>query len=253
MFENVSDLVDVHYAIEKLRVSRELRLLSLGKNNSDVQVTKTNKKEILTKGKTKDPTSGVVYDKLIELEDYIEDHITSRIKNHPVWTNWASKVRGVSPMLLAKVMGRCDIEKFTTLGKARAHAGLAPNQKRVRGQKLDYDAELKMALWIIVRQLIFAGGVYYDKYKKQKEYYTKREESKGVRVIPTPQGKMEKIEQPGVMYLGHIDNMAKRWLARLFMDHLVYVWRQAEGLELREPWCFEYGHHKTFIPPLKDD
>jgi hypothetical protein len=252
-FNQLPDLVDVHHEVEKLRVSVELRLLALGKDGEaePESVTPATKRKILKKGKEKDPTNAVVYDRLVELEKYVEEHVSSVVESHPVWKNWASKVRGMSPMLLGKVMGRCDITKLTTLGKMRAHSGLVPGQKRRRGEKLDYDAELKSALWVIVRQLIYAAGVYYDQYKKKKEYYTRRFESQGVKVIPTPKGK-DKSEKEGTVHLGHVDNMAKRWLARLVADHLMYEWYKAEGIPLREPWAFEYGDHRTFIPPLMD-
>jgi hypothetical protein len=252
-FQEISGLIDVHHEVEKLRVSVELRLLALGKDGETEpeSVTPATKRKILKKGKQKDPTNAVVYDRLVELEQYVEEHVSSVVESHPVWINWASKVKGMSPMLLGKVMGRCDITRLTTLGKMRAHCGLAPDQKRRKGEKLDYDQELKAALWIIVRQLIYAAGVYYEQYKTKKDYYMRRYESQGIKVVPTPKGK-DKTEKPGTVHLGHVDNMAKRFLARLVADHLMYEWYKAEGIPFREPWCFEYGDHRTFIPPLTD-
>jgi hypothetical protein len=44
-----------------------------------------------------------------------------------------------------------------------------------------------------------------------------------------PKTVKQKYEPEGVISLGHIDNRAKRKVAKLFLSHLWFVWRQMEG------------------------
>ncbi len=267
-FENLPDAVDTHYKIEKLRVGRGNRLTALEKDGRN------------------DETCRQVYTTLCQLEKYLEDYIIPMVTTHPVWQNWAKDVWGVSPMLLAKAMGRCDITRLTTASKMRSHAGLRPDQSRQKGVKLDYDAELKSVLWLIGRQLRFASGVYYEQYRKAKEYYQERFRRDGVKIVATPSGKWKceacgtiwdrkkdirrcclnpqvekqvKKEGQGIIYLGHVDMMAMRKMISLFAIHLWAVWREAEGLPFPEPWILtdqakaQGMYHVDYIPPLRDN
>jgi hypothetical protein len=283
-FESIASLVDVQYKVEKLKVGRELRLIALGKLKTGISDYKHHKKEILEAGKLIDPVCAEVYARLVDLNKYLRAHTAEVVKRHAVWKNWARYVRGVSPMLLAKAMGRCDIVKLTTASKFRAHAGLRPDQVgRKKGEKLTYDPRLKSVLWLIGRQLRYADGAYYDVYRKAKDYYTSRCERQGIKIVPTPAGtwqcancgqswkrkkditpcceeadieKIMKKEPAGVIYKGHLDMMAMRKMISLFGIHMWAVWREADGLPVPKPWILsphaERLGHVDYIPPLTD-
>ena len=165
------------------------------------------------------------------------------------------------------------IERLVTPSKQRVYLGLTPDSKRVKGRMLSYSSDGKMMFWRIGSQLLRAGGKYYYFYVRYKEYLTERELAKGTKIIPTPKERFcvncfkevvkkkamycpdcggdltLKKEPPGVLYAGHLDNMAKRRMIQLFSDHLNVVWRQSLGLPVRDPYPVEHLGHSTIIRP----
>lgn len=106
--------------------------------------------------------------------------------------------------------------------------------------------------------------------------YTRRFERDGRKILPTPQGKWvclncgtswkkkaditeccsrQKIdkklreEPPGVIWLGHLDMMAIRKMLKRFLAALWLVWREAEGLPIREPYVAEKLGHTSIVSP----
>lgn len=169
---------------------------------------------------------------------------------------------------------RSSIRAFDNPSKLRRFAGLAPvdgkAEKVTKGQKgIHYNPELRSMLWRLLIRLLQQRGVWLRKYEENVEYYTKRCERQGIKVMPTPLGRycltcqelksvpkttknclecgeelVGKTEPPGVLYLGHLVNMAKRKTIRLWLDLLWVVWREALGLPIRTPYAVEYlGHH----------
>ncbi|KUO42546.1 MAG: hypothetical protein APU95_02865 [Hadesarchaea archaeon YNP_N21] len=57
----------------------------------------------------------------------------------------------------------------------------------------------------------------------------------------------QKYEPEGVISLGHIDNRAKRKVAKLFLSHLWFVWGQMEWLPTDSPYAQQLGHR--VVPP----
>jgi hypothetical protein len=117
-------------------------------------------------------------------------------------------------------------------------------------------------------------GVWLRRYKENVTYYEQRCERDGIKIMPTPLHRlcpkckaekkvpkttrkcpecgaelMLKGEPPGILFRGHLDNMAKRRTIRLWVDCLWLVWRAAEGLPLRAPYPIEHQDHITLISP----
>jgi len=188
--------------------------------------------------------------------------------------NWAELEQQYPDMF----QRRTGIYAFDNVSKLRRFAGLAPidgkAEKVVAGQKgIHYSPELRMMLWRLLTSLMRARGVWYEKYVENDEYYMKRCEREGIKVIPTPQGRycltcreeknvpkttkncpdcgeklVAKGEPAGVMFRGHVVNRAKRRTVRLWLDCLFLIWRQALGLPVRSPYIVEYGGHHLIDP-----
>ncbi len=102
-----------------------------------------------------------------------------------------------------------------------------------------------------------SGGKFYNYYIHKKEEYVARFTREGVKIVPTPQAgwrckncnapfplkrdvagccgapspeQVLKQETPGVIFLGHLDAMAKRKMMVMFCDMLWKYWRQSLGL-----------------------
>lgn len=165
------------------------------------------------------------------------------------------------------------IERLTTPSKLRVLSGHAPGMRREAGKRHPYDATLKMLTWRLGTSLMKAEGKFYNFYSERKEYLRQRAEAEGVRITPTPQARFclncerevikkaarfcpdcgqalsQKREPPGVLYEGHVHNMAKGRMEQMFLDLLWVVWREALGLPLRVPYPIEYGGHSRVITP----
>ena len=164
------------------------------------------------------------------------------------------------------------IERFPTPSKLRKFAGLVPGLRKVAGKKLEYNDELKMMLWRLGGSFLKSRNKYAQFYDRYKQYLLDSFKGKGIKVVPTPLGRYCKVcdkevnmkaalhcpicneklslkqEPEGVIFEGHVHLMAQRRMMQLFLNHLWVVWREAEGLPLREPYPMEHGHSGLITP-----
>lgn len=163
------------------------------------------------------------------------------------------------------------IERLTTPSKLRKLAGLVPGVRKQSGRTLPYDDELRMLTWRLGASLIRATGKFYDFYGEYKGYLVRRETGAGHQIVPTPRKRMcfecnkevvkkaakfcpdcggplsLKTEPEGVLYQGHLHEMASRRMRQLFMDLLWVAWRTGAGLPVRVPYPVEYSGHSRII------
>lgn len=260
--KSLTTMVDAALAIEKLRVASEVRQTHLS-----------------LKGK-QDPETDELHRRLSDLEDYVDGRVAVLIQEHPAYP-WFSRVKGIGKENIGKVVGLIDITKAPTISSLWKFAGQAPTEdgktmKRVKGEKLEYNSQLKSMCYRLATSLKRATGKFYEYYIKEKEKYTERFLSQGYKILPTPQGKWaclncgaswgrkkditpccdnprieKKVreEPPGVIWLGHLDMMAMRKAIKLFLGHLWVVWREAEGLPVTKPYAIDQLGHDSYIDP----
>ncbi len=222
---------------------------------------------------------------LQSIEDVLVGHVNPVIKSHPAW-KWAKRVKGIGPENLAKVVGLIEkverdgkfgIECFDTPSKVVRYCGFAvidgKAEKRVIGEKLHYNSELRSMLWRLGNNLNMATGKFHQFYLGGKEYLEWRYQRDGARIIPTPTSKFcpechvqvqvktakycpdcdtrlaKKQEPEGVIFEGHLHNQALRRMIRMFIIQLYTAWREELGLPVRIPYPIEYkGHTRIFTP-----
>lgn len=260
--KSLNALVDAALTVERLRVGTKLRQVHLAK-----------------KGNIDPETDGLLV-QLEELENYIDDRVGDIIEVHPAYP-WFSLVKGIGRENIAKVIGLVDITKAQTISGLWMFAGLAPDEsgramKRVKGQKLHYNSQLRSMCWRLGSSLKRATGKFYDYYIREKEKYAKRFEGEGSSVLATPSGrwicsscgqfwtkkvditpccdnqtivKKTKEEPEGVVWKGHLDMMAMRKMIKLFLGCLWLTWREGEGLPTRAPYVIERTEHQKIIQP----
>ncbi|GAH81945.1 unnamed protein product, partial [marine sediment metagenome] len=216
----------------------------------------------------KDPETEELHKRLRDLEDFVDDRIAKLIEDHPAY-DWFSCIKGVGRENIAKVVALIDIEKAPTISSLWKFAGFAPGEdakamKRVKGQKLLYNSQLRSMCWRLATSLKRVKGKYYEYYIREKDKYTDRFVDQGIKILRTPGGKWvclncganwakkgavtpccdnprverkAREEPPGVIWLGHLDMMALRKMIKLFLACLWLVWREAEGLPTRSPYA----------------
>jgi len=246
-------LADVVLSIERRRTSVQVRLAHLLRQGRMDTYTKT----------VLDDLAELEGRLTNLLRKEMEDHPTwpwlEQVKGAGLENS--AKVVGLIEGVSFKSTGRSGIAAFDTMSKLRRFAGLAPidgkAERKVQGQKLHYSPELRAMVWRLAETLIQARGKFYDYYIEAKDRYTDRFTSDGYAILPTPKPRWAcancgahfekkqdavgccdnplpkralKEEPPGVVWLGHVNNMAKRKMMVMFTDMLWRYWRRSLGL-----------------------
>lgn len=231
-------MVDAALAVEKLRVSSEVR-----------------QRHLARQGK-KDPETDELHEHLKDLEDFVDGRVADLIKSHPAYP-WFSRVKGIGQENIGKVVAPLDIEKAHTISALWKFAGfsveegVAPKRRR-GGGKLEYNSQLRSMCWRLGSGLLRAKGKFYDYYLKEKDKYYQKYENQGVKIVratglPKKDGK--RYEPDNMIAEGHIHNMALRKAIKLFLACLWLVWREAEGLPVTKPYAIGVLTHQSFIEP----
>jgi hypothetical protein len=141
-----------------------------------------------------------------------------------------------------------DIKRANHVSSLWRYAGFSPNEKRVKGEILHFNMDLKTHCWKIAGNLLKAKGKYYELYLQYKAQYVERFQKEGRKIIKA----VKRKEREGEISEGHIHNMAQRKMIKVFLQHVWITWREAEGLETNKPYAIDILHHVDYIPPLRD-
>lgn len=170
------------------------------------------------------------------------------------------------------------IERLATPSKLWKYAGLSVDPetgkapKRTSGQLLSFNSELRMALYRLGTSLMRAKGTWYGQYEQIRQEIIAKKEVNGIKFVATPKGRMcltcnveikakrtlfcpecgerltLKEETTGLMFLGHLHQMALREMIKEFLVCMWLVWREALGLPITQPYKVEHLDHKPIDP-----
>jgi len=238
MSTKIETISNTLYYIQKARVSAQVRKTHLAKNNQTCDVTDQ------------------VLDRCQNMEDWLNGLVGEYVKNHPAY-EWFKKVKGIGDLNIGKVISLIDIKEASQVSKLWRYAGFGVNgtggaERQKKGEKLHYNKTLKSMCWRLGKSLIRAKGKYYDFYLKEKERLMRREMDNGKKIVPSnklPKENGKHIENDEYFGLGHIDMMAMRKMIKLFLSHLWLKWREAEGLEITNPYVQDIKNHSGIIQP----
>lgn len=219
-----------------------------------------------------DETSERVWNLFHPLNDGLQKMIRSGVEDNPLWLDWLCSVKGVGLLLAGEVIGvfakalkpgETLGQHFRTVSQMWAFVGLdvrdgrAPNL--TPGIPASFNRQYRSILVTrLGTSLIRTGGGYYEYYKAQKERLERRFVRDGIEIVPSsklPTKGGKKYEPEGVISTGHLDNMARRAMVKLFIAHLWEAIRRAEGLSAGEAYVFtgEHAHSRDhYIAPIRD-
>lgn len=111
---------------------------------------------------------------------------------------------------------------------------VAPKRMYFKGLLLTHNPFLKATCWKIAGQFVRQGKFYRTYYDQQKAYYLKRDGD--------------------TLSLGHIENRARRAVAKLFLSHLWEMWRKSLGMPagkiyLQHKLGDDFDKYHTYIDP----
>ena len=163
---------------------------------------------------------------------------------YPVYGNFLLNIRGCAERMSACLITSIkDIKKFPTVSKLWAYSGLhlidGAAVKRKKGEKAYWNGFLKSKLYVLAGCLIkqnFDAETHeplkyrklYDDYKhrmthRDKCHLTKEQHAKSKDASPT--------WLANGCTKGHVENMAMRYLEKMFLQDLWLAWYEAEGVE----------------------
>ncbi|MEW6188788.1 MAG: hypothetical protein AB1466_01560 [Actinomycetota bacterium] len=246
--------------IQKVRLSAELRLISLGKQRIENFVEEAEARRMklvdLAKEKRVDEETIHIHESLLSLERYIEDALRRGIPSHPAY-DWFSKVKGVGDLNIAKIVPFIDIREADTISSLWRYCGFGVDsegkaEKRKPGEKVHYNTILKPMCIRLAMSLMRARGKFYEYFLKERVRLVERFESQGVKIVPAerlPKEGKKKVEKDGYISEGHVKNMALRKMIKAFLACLWLEWRRAENLPTPKPYPIDIlGHTNEFSP-----
>jgi len=191
----------------------------------------------------------------------------SALRAGPVWM-WLTSIRGLGEgSLAAQLLAQIDdIERFDNISKLWRFSGYAvidgKREWNKGGEKAHYNSLLKSIVYLIgdqfVKQRTPGFREVYDAEKERQQTLhpepicsecnipavvgKKAVNGEEVRTWRCPENGNHRTSYTPA----HIDLMARRKIAKLFLSRLWLVWREAEGLPVTEPYAMAIMGHAGY-------
>jgi len=182
------------------------------------------------------PYAHEIYNELVELEKRAKKIVSLAVRREPVYQAYLSKIAGIGPLLAVTLISEIgDPGRFDTISALWAYAGLDVHngkaRKRTRGEMANWNARLRSTCAKkLTDQFVKLRGCFgrelYDQYKA---FYTERDGNE--------------------LSKGHVDNRARRKLAKVFLSCLWVAWRRMKGLPISEPYALTLPGHSHLVTP----
>lgn len=161
----------------------------------------------------------------------------------PFW-DAVTSIKGLGQgSLAAQLIAQVDdIAKFATISKLWRFSGYAvidgKAERNQKGEKSKFNRRLKSIIWLIGDQFIRHQtpgyvDIYYEEKKRLREIYPDKYKENG---------KWKYND-------GHIHNMARRKMVKIFLQHFWLIWRSYEGLPVSRPYVHDVLGHGSIVTP----
>jgi hypothetical protein len=167
------------------------------------------------------------------LEAEADKDIAKMVKPMPIVQEMV-KVKGIGPMMAAKIVSMIDIRRAESVSALWRYAGYAvmdgEREKPTKGEKLHYNKRLKSTMYLVAGSFLKSNSPYRAVYDRAREYYA--------------------ANRPD-WTAGHQHNAAMRKMIKFYLAHLWEIWRQMEGLPVRNLYAIDNLGHTHYEPPAK--
>ena len=193
------------------------------------------------------------------LEDQIKKALDRYTDCHPIG-EWLKSIVGIGPVIAAGLISNLDITKAPTAGHFWSYAGLCPEQKRAKGQKINWNPDLKRLLWLLGESFVKVSGndkaVYGKLYKERKDYEQAKNEACDYVDQALEKAKVVgkdtdayKFYSQGKLPPAHIHRRACRFATKILLSHLQEVWYWHEYKKAPPaPYVMVFCGHAHKIP-----
>lgn len=174
---------------------------------------------------------------------------------------WLLSIKGIGPIITAGLLSNLDITRASCPSSFAKYAGLCKDQGRKKGEKIDYDIDLKRLCFLIGESFVKCGKgqIYQEQYKRRKEFELEKNEKLGYKEQSELILAKKKFSKDTVAYKAylegklpdaHIHMRAKRYAVKLFLYHVFYV-MYLDYYKEKPPRHYVFSHleHVHEIPP----
>ena len=211
--------VDTYYDIQALRLATGNRISAIKKRKQEP-----------------DSRTLTLFESLYTIEKQTEKWIKQEIKGLPIWENYLKQVRGIGPCFAGGLISWIDITKCPTVSSLWYYSGLAPQCRKVKGEKMNWNSQVKDLCWKIgnsfIKQKSPYAKLYYEYHDRDLRKHPELEE-------------YDKSKKKGGKR--HLQNRARRYMVKIFLQHLWLKWRELEGLPISKPYSIERLGHAEYI------
>jgi len=163
------------------------------------------------------------------------------VKETDIWNTFLKDVTGIGEILAAGIIRYFDPEKAKHASSFWRYAGLhvingkAPMRKK--GEKTDYNPNVRTLCWKIADCFIKTKSPYASMYKKEVERQLNKE---------YPPGYLHKLypsvydENDTKLKEWHAKKRARRYIVKKFLADLWAHWRKLKGLPVTEPYSARF-------------
>jgi hypothetical protein len=182
----------------------------------------------------------------------------------PAEAKWAYNQIGIGPVIASGLSAHVKLDRADTISSLWKFAGQAPGfDRKVKGQKLCYNARLKTLCWKIGESFVKVSGkegaTYGKLYIQFKEEEIRRNEAglykeAAQRELASKKFRVEdsvtkKRLLAGMLSDAHLHARAKRKTVKIFLSHFWTKGREAAGLPVTLPYAIKILGHDGMIEP----
>lgn len=166
-----------------------------------------------------------------ELETECDKDIEALVEDMPIVIH-LTRLKGIGPMLAAKMVSLIDIEQADTVSALWRFAGLAvingERERPTKGEKLHYSIRLKTTLYLVATSFMRSNSPYRALYDESREHY---------------------LATHADWTKGHQHLASMRRMEKVFLAHFWERWRLLEELPIRKLYVQEQLGHTHMLDP----
>lgn len=121
---------------------------------------------ILATSHIQSKTLAYLANNMIAMEGRIAKIMSLWAENHPV-CKWAMSINGIGGIMASTFVGYLNLDKCKCAAQFWKYAGLSPDSKRVKGEKFNWSADLKMACYLLGDLIVKRGKPRPEKYREK--------------------------------------------------------------------------------------
>lgn len=194
-----------------------------------------------------------LYMKHLEDEGSMEKVVKKIVERHPMWKAFLLGVKGCGPLMSAVILSEFDIHKAERISQFWAYAGLDVFNGEGRSRRKDHlvdveytDKEGKAAMkkgitfnpFLKTKLIGVLGTSFVRQVKPEPSYYRS--------IYDNYKHRIENMDAHKEKTKGHRNNMAVRYVVKMFLQDLWLKWREVEGLPITQPYheaVLGHTHH----------